>query len=89
MAFTYKRHLSYINKNSPGIFVVRVFIRDQPYVISFDDNLVFLASNGSLDFAELSCELDWECDWEFPINNFLDPNPKKSLFPPLYINSFI
>ena len=29
------------NKNSAGIFAVRVFIRGKPYVISLDDNLMF------------------------------------------------
>lgn len=29
------------NKNSAGIFAVKVFIRGKPYVISLDDNLMF------------------------------------------------
>jgi len=31
-------------KNSAGIFAVRVFIRGKPYVLSLDDNLLFVTS---------------------------------------------
>ena len=41
------------NKNSAGIFAVRVFIRGKPYVISLDDNLMF-NKYGSLVFAKSS-----------------------------------
>ena len=38
------------NKNSAGIFAVKVFIRGKPYVISLDDNLMF-TKNGGVVFA--------------------------------------
>jgi hypothetical protein len=38
------------NKNPAGIFVVRVFLRNKPYVISLDDNLMFTPS-GKPEFA--------------------------------------
>ena len=39
------------NKNSAGIFAVKVFIRGKPYVISLDDNLMF-TKYGSVVFAK-------------------------------------
>ena len=40
------------NKNTAGIFALKVFIRGKPYVISIDDNIMF--SNGDPVFALLS-----------------------------------
>jgi hypothetical protein len=40
-------------KNFAGIFAIRVFIRNKPYVISIDDNLLFTFS-GDPVFAKLS-----------------------------------
>lgn len=35
------------NKNVPGIFAIRFFIRGKPYVITVDDNILF--KNGTLE----------------------------------------
>ena len=40
-------------KNSVGIFAVRVFLRNKPYILALDDNLMFY-SHGHLVFAQLS-----------------------------------
>ena len=67
------------NKNSAGIFAVKVFIRGKPYVISLDDNLMF-TKYGSVVFAKQSDDGTsvWgaviEKAWAKVLGNYLKTN---------------
>ena len=41
------------NKNTAGIFALKVFIRGKPYVISVDDNIMFSKSDSPV-FGKIS-----------------------------------
>jgi hypothetical protein len=67
------------NKNTAGIFAVRVFLRGKPYVISLDDNLMF-STSGNPVYAKLSDDgtSTWgaiiEKAWAKVLGNYLKTN---------------
>jgi hypothetical protein len=66
------------NKNSAGIFAVRVFLRGKPYVLSLDDNLLFVSSGpvfgGLSDDGTSAWGTVIEKAWAKVLGNYLKTN---------------